>query len=55
MDAGLLKGSAKDYGNMFWALVYGLAGLVLIGQMSPEEGRRLNRLVCLGAIGKAAP
>ncbi len=55
MDAGLLKESAKDYGNMFWALVYGLAGLVLIGQMSPEEGRRLNRLVCLGAIGKAAP
>jgi AcrR family transcriptional regulator len=55
IDAGLLTGNATDYGNVFWALVYGLAGLVLIGQISPEEGRRLNRLACLGAIAKAAP
>ena len=55
IDAGLLDGNATDYGNVFWALVYGLAGLVLIGQISPEEGRRLNRLACLGAIAKAAP
>ena len=55
IDAGLVQGSAQDLGHIFWAIVYGFAGLVLLGQISPEEGRRLHRMACLGAIADAAP
>jgi len=55
IDAGLVTGDAKDFGAIFWAIVYGFAGLILLGQMSPEEGRRLHRLACLGVIADAAP
>lgn len=55
IDAGLISGNAEDYGVIFWAMVYGFAGLVLLGQMSPEEGKRLHRLAGLGVIADAAP
>ena len=55
VEAGLVKGTVEDYGAIFWAIVYGFAGLILLGQMSPEEGRRLHRLACLGALADAAP
>jgi AcrR family transcriptional regulator len=55
IDAGVIAGDVSDFGNIFWALVYGFAGLILLGQMTPEEGRRLHRLACLGAIAEAAP
>jgi AcrR family transcriptional regulator len=55
IDAGLVSGEAEDYGHIFWASVYGFAGLVLLGQISPEEGRRLHRLACRSAIAHAAP
>jgi AcrR family transcriptional regulator len=55
IDAGVIAGDVSDYGNIFWAMVYGFAGLILLGQMSPEDGRRLHRLACLGAIADAAP
>lgn len=55
VDAGVIAGDVSDYGNIFWAMVYGFAGLILLGQMSPEEGRRLHRLACLRTIAEAAP
>ena len=55
IDAGVIAGDVSDYGNIFWAMVYGFAGLILLEKMSPEEGRRLHRLACLGTIAEAAP
>ena len=55
IDAGLITGDAEDQGHVFWASVYGFAGLILLGQISPEEGRRLHRLACRSAIAHAAP
>lgn len=55
IEAGLISGSADDFGNIFWATVYGFAGLMLLGQVSPEEGRRLHRMTCLRLIASAAP
>lgn len=55
IDAGVIAGNALDYGAIFWAIVYGFAGLILLGQMSPEEGRRLHRMACLGTLAEAAP
>lgn len=50
IDAGLITGGAEDYGNIFWASVYGFAGLILLGQLTPEEGRRLHRMACMDSI-----
>ena len=55
IDAGVITGDVSDYGNIFWAIVYGFAGLLLLGQMTPDEARRLHRLACLGTIAAAAP
>ena len=54
-EAGLVPGDIEDYGNIFWATVYGFAGLVLLGQITPEEGRRLHRRACMDLIANAAP
>jgi AcrR family transcriptional regulator len=55
IDAGLITGDAEDHGHIFWASIYGFAGLVLMGQISPEEGRRLHRLASRSMIANAAP
>ena len=55
IDAGLITGDAEDQGHVFWASVYGFAGLILLGQISAEEGRRLHRLACRSAIAHTAP
>lgn len=55
IDAGVITGDVSDYGKIFWAIVYGFAGLLLLGQMTPDEARRLHRLACLGTIAAAAP
>ncbi|MFM8375555.1 MAG: TetR/AcrR family transcriptional regulator [Phenylobacterium sp.] len=55
IDAGVIAGNAQDYGAIFWAIVYGFAGLILLGQMSQEEGSRLHRMACLGTLAEAAP
>ncbi|MCA6302657.1 MAG: TetR/AcrR family transcriptional regulator [Phenylobacterium sp.] len=55
IDAGVIVGEVSDYGNIFWAIVYGFAGLLLLGQMTPDEARRLHRLACLGTIAAAGP
>lgn len=55
VKAGRVTGDVEDYGNIFWAMVYGVAGLVLLGQITPEEGRRLHRLACKRMITAAAP
>ena len=55
IDAGLITGDAEDQCHVFWASVYGFAGLILLGQISAEEGRRLHRLACRSAIAHTAP